>query len=127
PTCGRTRSILASRTAALAGSANMSHVSERLLVQAHLDAKQPRPLTEQEIADYRQAIAAELKARDAVLVAHYYTDPILQALAEETGGCESYSLEMVRLGTQHPASTIAAAGVRIMGETPKIPNPEKRI
>lgn len=105
----------------------MTQISEQLLVQAHLDAKQPRPLTEQEIADYRQAIAAELKARDAVLVAHYYTDPILQALAEETGGCVSDSLEMARFGSQHPASTIVVAGVRFMGETAKILNPEKRI
>jgi len=105
----------------------MTQISEQLLVQAHLDAKQPRPLTEQEIADYRQAIAVELKARDAVLVAHYYTDPILQALAEETGGCVSDSLEMARFGSQSPASTIVVAGVRFMGETAKILNPEKRI
>ena len=105
----------------------MTQISEQLLVQAHLDAKQPRPLTEQEIAEYRQAIAVELKARDAVLVAHYYTDPILQALAEETGGCVSDSLEMARFGSQSPASTIVVAGVRFMGETAKILNPEKRI
>ena len=105
----------------------MTQISERLLVQAHLDAKQPRALSAQEIADYRQSIAAELKARDAVLVAHYYTDPILQALAEETGGCVADSLEMARFGSQHPASTIVVAGVRFMGETAKILNPEKRI
>jgi len=29
------------------------------------------------------------------LVAHYYTDPEIQALAEETGGCVADSLEMV--------------------------------
>ncbi len=105
----------------------MTQISERLLVQAHLDAKQPRVLTEQEIADYRQSIAAELKAHNAVLVAHYYTDPIIQALAEETGGCVADSLEMARFGSQHPASTIVVAGVRFMGETAKILNPEKRI
>ena len=105
----------------------MTQISERLLVQAHLDAKQPRALTAQEIADYRQAIAAELKAHNAVLVAHYYTDPLLQALAEETGGCVADSLEMARFGSQHPASTIVVAGVRFMGETAKILNPEKRV
>ncbi|HYQ40173.1 MAG TPA: quinolinate synthase NadA [Pseudomonas sp.] len=105
----------------------MTQISERLLVQAHLDAKQPRALTAQEIADYRQAITAELQAHNAVLVAHYYTDPILQALAEETGGCVADSLEMARFGSQHPASTIVVAGVRFMGETAKILNPEKRI
>ncbi len=63
----------------------MTQISERLLVQAHLDAKQPKPLTADEEAYYRAAIAAELKAQDAVLVAHFYCDPVIQALAEETG------------------------------------------
>ena len=105
----------------------MTQISERLLVQAHLDAKQPKPLTPQQEADYHSAIAAELKAQDAVLVAHYYCDPVIQALAEETGGCVSDSLEMARFGNQHPARTVVVAGVRFMGETAKILNPEKRV
>ncbi|MBV6288462.1 quinolinate synthase NadA [Pseudomonas aegrilactucae] len=105
----------------------MTQISERLLVQAHLDAKQPKPLTPEQEADYRAAIAAELKAQDAVLVAHFYCDPVIQALAEETGGCVSDSLEMARFGNQHPARTVVVAGVRFMGETAKILNPEKRV
>ncbi|HCG1028314.1 TPA: quinolinate synthase NadA, partial [Pseudomonas aeruginosa] len=105
----------------------MTHISERLLVQAHLAAKQPRVLSEQESAEHRAAIAAELKAQNAVLVAHYYCDPVIQALAEETGGCVSDSLEMARFGNQHPAQTVVVAGVRFMGETAKILNPEKRV
>ncbi|MBD8122789.1 quinolinate synthase NadA [Pseudomonas lutea] len=105
----------------------MTHISERLLVQAHLDARQPRTLSEEEEARYRQLIAAELKARDAVLVAHYYCGPVIQALAEETGGCVSDSLEMARFGKNHPAKTVLVAGVRFMGETAKILTPEKRI
>ena len=105
----------------------MTQISERLLVQAHLDAKQPKPLTPEQEADYRSAIAAELKAQDAVLVAHYYCDPVIQALAEETGGCVSDSLEMARFGNQHSARTVVVAGVRFMGETAKILNPEKRV
>lgn len=105
----------------------MTQISERLLVQAHLDAKQPKPLTPEQEADYRSAIAAELKAQDAVLVAHYYCDPVIQALAEETGGCVSDSLEMARFGNQHSARTVVVAGVRFMGETAKILNPEKRL
>lgn len=105
----------------------MTQISERLLVQAHLDAKQPKPLTPEQEADYRAAIAAELKAQDAVLVAHFYCDPVIQALAEETGGCVSDSLEMARFGNQHPAKTVVVAGVRFMGETAKILNPEKRV
>src|SRR5690606_27430211 len=105
----------------------MTQISERLLVQAHLAAKQPKPLTAEEEAFYRSEIAAELQKQNAVLVAHYYCDPVIQALAEETGGCESDSLEMARFGNQHPAQTVVVAGVKFMGETAKILNPEKRV
>ncbi len=68
-----------------------------------------------------------LQQRDAVLVAHYYVDDDLQMLADETGGCVADSLEMARFGHDHPASTVVVAGVRFMGETAKILNPEKRV
>jgi quinolinate synthase len=68
-----------------------------------------------------------LVEKNAVLVAHYYTDPLLQALAEETGGCVSDSLEMARFGRQHPATTLIVAGVKFMGETAKILTPEKTV
>ncbi len=72
-------------------------------------------------------IKAELKRQDAVLVAHYYTAREIQQLAEETGGYISDSLDMARFGHEHPASTLVVAGVRFMGETAKILNPEKRV
>lgn len=79
----------------------------------------------------RHALRAEIRkllAREnAVLVAHYYTDPELQALADETGGHVSDSLDMARFGHEHPAQTLVVAGVRFMGETAKILNPEKRV
>jgi quinolinate synthase len=75
----------------------------------------------------RERIKRLLKERDAVLVAHYYTDADLQELADETGGCVADSLEMARFGSRHPASTLVVAGVRFMGETAKILNPEKRV
>ena len=105
----------------------MTHISERLLVQAHLDAKQPVQLTADQEAQLRTAIAAELTRQNAVLVAHYYCDPVIQALAEETGGCVSDSLEMARFVNQHAPRTVVVAGVRRMRETAKILNPEKRI
>jgi quinolinate synthase len=61
------------------------------------------------------------------LVAHYYVDGDLQALAEETGGCVADSLEMARYGTSTDADTLIVCGVRFMGETAKILNPEKRV
>jgi len=68
-----------------------------------------------------------LKQQDAVLVAHYYVHSDLQDLAEATGGIVSDSLDMANFGHQHPARTIVVAGVRFMGETAKILNPEKRV
>ncbi|ACS84965.1 quinolinate synthase NadA [Musicola paradisiaca] len=89
----------------------------------------PRPklLSEQEKQYYRERIKTLLAERNAVLVAHYYTDPDIQALAEETGGCVADSLEMARFGSLHPATTLIVAGVRFMGETAKILNPEKTV
>jgi quinolinate synthase len=68
-----------------------------------------------------------LRAKDAVLVAHYYTDADLQMIADTTGGTVADSLEMARFGNRHPAGTLVVAGVRFMGETAKILNPEKRV
>ncbi|WP_315707990.1 quinolinate synthase NadA [Brenneria uluponensis] len=87
----------------------------------------PKPLSVDEKVHYRDQIKALLIQRNAVLVAHYYTDPEIQSLAEETGGCVADSLEMARFGNTHPASTLIVAGVRFMGETAKILNPEKTV
>ncbi|OFC63749.1 quinolinate synthase NadA [Candidatus Erwinia dacicola] len=87
----------------------------------------PARLSVDEKQFYREKIKRLLKEQDAVMVAHYYTDPEIQALVEETGGCVSDSLEMARFGSQHPASTLLVAGVRFMGETAKILSPEKTI
>ena len=75
----------------------------------------------------KDQIKAELKAQNAVLVAHYYVSGDLQSLAEETGGIVSDSLEMARFGQNCDADTIVVAGVKFMGETAKILSPEKKI
>ena len=84
-------------------------------------------LSEQEKTQLKERIKSQLRARDAVLVAHYYTSPDLQALAEETGGCVADSLEMARFGSTQQARTLVVCGVRFMGETAKIINPEKTV
>ena len=84
-------------------------------------------MTGAEIRDYKERIKSLLTEQNAVLVAHYYTDDGIQALAEETGGCVSDSLQMARFGNQHPAEVLVVAGVKFMGETAKILNPEKRV
>lgn len=106
----------------------MTERQDRILVQEHLAHEHgARALSDADQDLLKGRIKTLLKERDAVLVAHYYTDATLQALAEETGGCVSDSLEMARFGNQHPASTLIVAGVRFMGETAKILNPEKTV
>jgi quinolinate synthase len=87
----------------------------------------PEVLTDAERAELVARIKRLLVQQNAVLVAHYYVDEELQKLAEETGGCVADSLEMARFGHAHPAKTLVVAGVRFMGETAKILNPEKRV
>lgn len=90
-------------------------------------AKVPATLSAQERAPLVEEIKSLLKARNAVLVAHYYVDSLLQDLAWETGGFVSDSLEMARFGKNNPAQTLVVAGVRFMGETAKILSPEKTV
>lgn len=87
----------------------------------------PMALKEEEKASLRDNIIHLLKARNAVIVAHYYTSPEIQALAEMAGGCVADSLEMARFGSSHPATTLLVAGVRFMGETAKILSPKKTV
>jgi quinolinate synthase len=101
----------------------------------NLSSKRDFPIPEtvsEPLADHERdalffRIKRLLKREDAVLVAHYYTDPDIQRLADETGGHVSDSLDMARFGHEHKASTLVVAGVRFMGETAKILNPEKRV
>jgi quinolinate synthase len=90
-------------------------------------AKPPRAIAPAEKPALVARAKALLRERDAVLVAHYYVHPDLQDLAMESGGTVSDSLEMARFGHDHPARTIIVAGVRFMGETAKILNPEKKV
>jgi quinolinate synthase len=90
-------------------------------------AKTPAPLTPTERNALADRARALLKQHNAVLVAHYYVDGVLQDLALETGGIVSDSLEMARFGRDNAAQTLVVAGVRFMGETAKILSPEKRV
>lgn len=102
--------------------------SQRQIVEDYLSRsptiKQPASV-DREIL--RSKIKAQLKSQNAVLIAHYYTDPMIQELAEETGGTVSDSLEMARFGNTHDAQTLVVAGVKFMGETAKILTPNKRV
>ena len=99
----------------------------RQQVQSHLDKAELNKLTPQQEQELKEQIKLRLERENAVIVAHYYTAPAIQALAEETGGCVSDSLEMARFGHDHPAKTLVVAGVKFMGETAKILTPDKRV
>ena len=85
------------------------------------------PLSSEQLSLIRQQIKQLLVEKNAVIVAHYYTDPLIQALAEETGGVVADSLEMARFGSIHSADTLIVAGVKFMGETAKILTPTKKV
>ncbi len=106
---------------------NTQNQSARKIVQDFLSTNMNETLSSEQIASYTAQIKQLLSVNNAVLVAHYYTDPLIQALAEETGGCVSDSLEMARFGKEHPAETLIVAGVKFMGETAKILTPHKRV
>jgi quinolinate synthase len=96
-------------------------------VQTHLDRREQATLSDTRREALEATIRRHLANQNAVIVAHYYTAPEIQALAEATGGCVSDSLEMARFGRDHPADTLIVAGVRFMGETAKILTPHKRV
>lgn len=84
-------------------------------------------LDSDQAAILKKEIAGILKEKNAVLIAHYYTDPHIQELAEATGGFIGDSLEMARFGAESSSQTLVVAGVRFMGETAKILSPEKKV
>jgi quinolinate synthase len=106
----------------------VENLSQRQVVEDYLNRVQPEPeISATRVVELQQRIKQQLIEKDAVLIAHYYTDPLIQALAEETGGVVSDSLEMARFGKTHSAQTLVVAGVKFMGETAKILTPEKRV
>lgn len=90
-------------------------------------AERASDLSSSDVAAYQEQILQLLTQNDATLVAHYYCDPLVQAMAEASGGFIGDSLEMARYGRDVDASTVVVAGVRFMGETAKILSPEKRV
>lgn len=106
----------------------MSSQEPSAIVQEYLDKVSiDEPLSDAQIVGLCQQIKQLLVEKNAVIVAHYYTDPLIQALAEETGGVVADSLEMARFGSKHSADTLIVAGVKFMGETAKILTPNKTV
>lgn len=102
--------------------------ADSAVVKQYLDsADRPDQLDQAELARYRSQVKTLMAAKNARLIAHYYTDSLLQDLAEESNGLVGDSLEMARFGRQCDADILLVAGVRFMGESAKILSPEKTV
>lgn len=73
--------------------------------------------------DKIQKIKELKKEKDVVILAHYYVDGQVQKLADHVG--DSFALS--KLATQVTNQNILFCGVKFMGESAKILNPEKTV
>ena len=77
--------------------------------------------------DLFESITHNLKKNKASVVSHYYVDPLIQEITEETGGFVGDSLEMAKFGSRCESENLIVCGVKFMAETAKILSPEKSI
>ncbi len=75
------------------------------------------------MTDYTDEIKALKTEKNAIIMAHYYCTPEVQAIADYVG--DSFYLAKVAKTTD--ADIIVFAGVRFMGESAKILNPDKKV
>ena len=102
--------------------------ADTAIVKQYLDqAAMPEQLDSAELERYRNQVKKLMVEKNARLVAHYYTDSLLQDLAEESDGFVGDSLEMARFGRECDADILLVAGVRFMGESAKILSPDKTV
>ena len=66
----------------------------------------PPEFSEAKKADYKARIKRLLKEKNAVIIAHFYVDADIQALAEESGGFVGDSLAMAQFGRDHTANVL---------------------
>ncbi len=71
----------------------------------------------------KKRIMEQKKEKDVVILAHYYTDSKVQAIADYVG--DSYYLS--KIATKVPQNNILFCGVSFMGESAKILNPNKTV
>lgn len=74
-------------------------------------------------SDLKEKILELKKAKNAVILAHYYQEEAIQEIADFVGD----SLELSKKASQVDADIIVFAGVYFMAETAKIVNPNKKV
>ena len=92
-------------------------VNERLEKRGFLASEIPENL------DLSTEIKRLKKKKNAVLLAHYYQDGVIQELADYLGD----SLYLAQVAEKVSNETIIFAGVHFMAETAKIINPNKKV
>ena len=92
-------------------------VNERLEKRGFLASEIPENL------DLSTEIKRLKKKKNAVLLAHYYQDGVIQELADYLGD----SLYLAQVAEKVSNETIVFAGVHFMAETAKIINPNKKV
>lgn len=73
--------------------------------------------------DLKKEIRALCKEKNAVIMAHYYTEGVIQDLADFVGD----SLALAQKAAKTDADIIVMCGVHFMGETNKILCPDKKV
>ena len=84
-------------------------------------------LVEKDRDNLLKSIAENLKLNNATLISHYYVDPLIQQITEETNGFIGDSLEMAKFGSKCQTENLIVCGVKFMAETAKILSPDKHI
>lgn len=80
-------------------------------------------MSKNESDELSQAIRRLCKEKNAIIMAHYYTRPEIQEVADFIGD----SLALAQKATQVQADIIVMCGVHFMGETVKILCPDKKV